>query len=171
MWEQRQLTEQAQAPIENDERGANVPFVTVVGKHVHDNRSQNIGWGNKALGSRNVKPHAHVQNNRQEVGNGVGAGRGQAKEAGKAPDLQVQTVLEVLPDVEPMTCQRSVQPVEAVDVLCWDDIMPVFLDSRADEVRFSLVQELQAKGVDSLLGEVHNDEIGTECEDTSDDTF
>ena len=84
-----------------------MPLVSVIRKGVHDNRGQDIGRRDEALRSSYVESHADVQNDGKEVGDRVCTGGSQAKEAGKAPDLQIQAVLEVLPDIEPVIVVRT----------------------------------------------------------------
>jgi hypothetical protein len=84
-----------------------VPFVTVIRKREHDNGSKNVGRRDQALRRGDVETHALVQNDGQEVCDGVGARSGQAEEASEAPDFQVSRVREVGSDVESVTCQRT----------------------------------------------------------------
>jgi hypothetical protein len=97
------LTEEAETAVEDDEGRTDVPFVAEVGKSEHDDSSEDVGRSDKALGGCHIEPHADVENDGQEVGDGIGAGGGEAKQAGEAPDFQVQGVAEVLPDVKSVT--------------------------------------------------------------------
>lgn len=82
-----------------------MPLVSVVGENVHDNRGQHVGWRNEALRFSHVEPHAHVQNDWKEIRDRISTCGGQAKERGKAPDLEIQSMLEVLLDLESVACQ------------------------------------------------------------------
>lgn len=61
--------------------------------------------------------------------------------------------------------------MQLVGLLLRNDIVPVLLDPGTDEIHLVLVQELQAESANSLLGEVHNDEIGAKGQDAGENTF
>ena len=94
--------EETQAGVEQDKGRAQMPFVAKVGKGVHDDGGEDVGWRNQALGCSDVEAHSFSQNDGQEVGDRIGGGRGEAEEAGEAPDFEIEGVLEVFADLEPV---------------------------------------------------------------------
>lgn len=86
-----------------------MPLVAVIRKRVHDYRCQHIGRSDQALRCRNTEAHALVQNDGQEVSNGVRAGGGESEQASKAPDLQVSRICQIFLDIESGQCQWEVR--------------------------------------------------------------
>ena len=65
-----------------------MPLVAVVGTAVHPDGGEDVGWGDEALGGADAEAHALVEDDGEEVGDGVGAGGREAEEGGEAPDLE-----------------------------------------------------------------------------------
>jgi hypothetical protein len=77
-----------------------VPLVTEICERVHDNGCKDVGRCDQTLAGSNIEAHPFVQNDGQEVGDGVGTGRGQAEEGSEGPDLEIESVLQVLAPFE-----------------------------------------------------------------------
>lgn len=108
-------------------------FVTRPSESVHDDSGEDIWWSNQALRLGNIETHTDIENDGQEVGNGVCHGGCEAEESSECPDLEVECILEVFADAE----------------VLGDSIMSIFLDSCNDKGSFLLIQELDSQ---TLLG-------------------
>ena len=126
-----ELTNHQHASVEKDEGRSNMIFVAEPGEPEHDERSEDIGRRNETLRGGDIEAHARIENDGQEIGDGVGIGGCKAKESGEAPNLQVEGVLEVFANVK----------------FLWDCIVTILLDAGNDESRLLLVQELEPKAV------------------------
>jgi len=148
--------DESEDTIGDDPDRANVVFVTGPCESVHDDCGKDVGWCNQALSLAGAESHAVLENDGQEVCDGVGDGGGTHEDDGEAPDLQVNGVGHVLFEVE----------------LFWDGIMSIFLNSGYDKGGFLLVKEVGTKK--ALLGskfwevddEIPSDEANDNCDDT-----
>jgi hypothetical protein len=50
-------------------------LVSQISPAVHDNSRGHVGWGDEAFGGGHGETHSFVENDGQEVGDSVGAGR------------------------------------------------------------------------------------------------
>jgi hypothetical protein len=143
------------AGVGDNEGRANAVLVGVPGKQKCHHRREDV-WGcNQALGITLVETHAYLQDDGQEVSDGVGYCRRETEEGCKAPYLEVEGALEVLADFE----------------FFESSIMTILFDGCDDEVNLLLSQELGAEtNVCRLLGEVDNGEVCADGEDTGDET-
>ena len=151
-----ELTDQKNYAVEEDEGRSQVVLVSEVRKGIHDNRGENVWWCNETLRSGNTETHAVVQDDGEEIGDSVGVGRGESKECGETPDLQVCCVLQVLANVE----------------FLWDGIVTVLFDPGDDEGSLFLGQEFELETLScGLFGEICDEEEGTETKQTSQKTL
>ena len=108
-----------------------MPLVTVVSEREHDYGSEDIGWCNQALRCSCAESHTILEDDRKEVGDGVGDGSGEHEERGKTPDLEVQCMLHVFSDGESF----------------WNSVVSILLDPCNNEGNFLFVQELLAEAL------------------------
>lgn len=120
---------------------------------VHEDARRRIGGRNEALSLCDIEAHAVHEDDGEEVGDGVGGGGAKAKERGKAPDLEVAGVAEVLAEAE----------------LGGDGVSAVLLDARDHEVDLLIAEE--AAGALGLVGEVDEEEVAGNADTAGEDTF
>ena len=111
----------------------------------------------QALRSTNRKAHAYVEDDGQEIRDGIGDSGGQSEQTSKGKDLQVQNAAHVLAQVERLS----------------NDIVAILLDPGADESSLLLVQERQSRLglLRREFGEVDDGDATDEADDDSDDAL
>lgn len=130
-------------------------FVAQHGKCEHDNGRKDVGRRNETLGRGDIEAHTGVEDDGQEIGDGVGVGGCQTKEGGKAPDLQVQCILQVTTQAE------------------WfgNGVVAIFLNSSDDECGFLLVKEFQTKAFGGQFWKVDDEKKGNDGHDAGSSTL
>lgn len=146
---------QHKAGVGDDERRADAVLVGKPGEQkCHDCR-EDVWRGNQALRVSLVETHAYLEDDRQEVGDGVRDSCREAKEGCKGPYLEVGGGLEILANLE----------------FLQGSIMTILFDGCDNEVNLFLVQELRAEAdMCCLLREVDNGEVCADSKDTCDKT-
>ena len=104
-----------------------MPLVAVPGHCKGQEGSEYVGWRDQALCLADAEAHALLEDDGQEIGDGVGAGGREAEEGCEAPDLEVQSVPEVLAPVE----------------LGGNGVVAIFLNAGYDEGGFFLGEETE----------------------------
>lgn len=117
-----------------------MPLVTQVCEQVHDDSRQDVGRRHETLRSSDIEAHTRIENDGQEVSDRVGVGCGEAEESRKAPNLQIQGVLEVFPQSE----------------FFWNSIMAILFNASNYKVDLFLIQEFQTKCFGGQFGEIDN---------------
>jgi hypothetical protein len=127
-----------------------VVLVTSPSKGHHDEGSEDVRWSDEAVGCGGAESHSVLQNDGQEVRDGVCNGRCHHEDNCEAKDLEIERAFEVFGQVEFLR----------------DDIMAIFLDTCDNEVDFWLGQELLL-GFGGLRGELRevDDEVPTDQAD------
>jgi len=149
-------TDEHKTGVGDDEGRADAVFVCVPGKAESDHGGEDVRGCNQALCITLVEAHAYFKDNREEIGNSISDGGREAEEGCKGPDLKISGALEILADFE----------------LFKGGIVAILFDCCDDKVNFLLIQELGSeRDVGSLFGEVDNGEVGTDGEDTGDETL
>ena len=154
-------------------------LLTIPGTAEHPDCGYAVGGCDEALCFGDVETHAFLEDDGEEVGNGVGTGRGrsvvvfddtrsteyshcggQAEQRSKTPDFEISCTAQVVAEVE----------------LFWDGIVTVLLDPCNDEGGFLLVQEAegQAGPLGRFLGEVGDgegtDDADNDCQEALQDS-
>lgn len=80
-----------------------MPFIAIIRECVHDDGGKDVWRGDQALRSSNSETHTLVENDGQEICDGVCASGGQAEKTGETPNLQVKSVGKIHLDVESAT--------------------------------------------------------------------
>jgi hypothetical protein len=111
----------------------------------------------QALRCADGEAHAYVEDDGQEVRDGVGDGGGQTEQASERKNLQVQDATQVLAQVEGLG----------------NNIVAILLDPGADESSFSLAQERQRRlgAFGCKLGEVDDRDAADEADDDGDEAL
>ena len=156
--------------IGDDERPTDLVLVTQNSAEKPGNNSQRIGllhnadmdlhpdcghdvWRrNEALSFSDTESHTILQDDWQEVSNGVCDRCCQAEERSEAPDLEISGTGDIMFDAE----------------RCGDGIMAVMLDSGDDELRFLLVQEGDGNALRGALGSLLREVDDCETADEAD---
>lgn len=122
----------------------------------HDEAGENVRRRNQAVRSSSTEAHSILEDNREEVCDGVGNGGGEHENGSEAPHLQIQSIRKVLPHVE----------------FFRQGIVAILFNAGDNEVDFLLVEELLAHTrLVGKLREVDNEIPSNETDNDGDNTL
>lgn len=139
--------------VDDDGGGTVADLVGVDGLSEHEDTGSGVWWSDKALRLGDIETHLKTEDHWQEVGNGVGSDGAETEEGGKAPDLEIGSVLQVLAHVEGWSL----------------DIGTVVLDTGNCKVDFGICEELP--GAAGLVWEGNESEVTADGDAASKNTF
>ena len=126
MVSQDEQTDESQDGVEDDERPADVIFVSNPTEDDHEYARSCVRRRNKALRGGNAESHVQAEDYGQKVCDGVGLGGYGEENEREPPNLQVETCAGPLPEVEWFGDGVTTVPVDPID----------------DEANLTLVQEM-----------------------------
>jgi hypothetical protein len=148
--------DQCQDAVSDDTGAAKAVVISCPSEADHDEGGEDVRGRNQAVGCCRAKPHTVLQNDGQEVGNGVCHGRGEHEKHSEAPDLEVKRSSKVLLDVE----------------LLGNGVVPVFLNAGNDVLRLLLGKEFLSEArLVGQLGEVDDEVPADQPNDDGENTL
>lgn len=146
-------TNHAEDDVSDNDGAADVVLVADPAREVDDDGGKGIGRSNQALSLADRESELEVENDGQEVGEGVGDGGGVEEDHGVGPNLPVETGTEVLLDGE------------FLDL----DITTVGVDTSANPLLLGGAKE--RPGLSLGVGEVDEEPVADKTEHAGEDTF